>query len=637
MATPFPIIKRQENGQDIAYTNYFSGAWRRITDPQNIPDWGNIAPISEADFNKIYRGTVAGDYNWNTAMSQYNYLQQKDTAPPPPPPPDPNKFRPRDEGESLTSYLQAKQAYEMAKTGTSAISFGGTAPTAPIASTVTPTAPTASTTEAPEDTARSKSGEYYKIGNDVFSSATNQKIELEEFKKQGLNFALLPEGKYYKSGNDVYAPDGRKIDQMEFQKLGLNFALLPEGTAPATPITTPTPTPITTIPNLRNQAISELNKIGYANPDEGEIQGMIEALSKGTGGTAPTGTAPTAPTAPTGETQKQYVRYAGSPDVFDRTNGKYISADEASRIPGFDAQVEDLSSIRPDIKTEADFARLNQTNLQMQNYGVMTTAEDFNTNPLKAFMETYQQIWNTLGLTDLKTSYQQLADEKAEKIADVNDNPWLSEAERSRRITKLDTKYDEKLKTTLALFEAGQKEAQFVTSNALESYYKEKTFDQQVLLKQMDLAEQLADSYKSVKEVRGGLFDLKTGEWIVAPKAETGGSVVDERKWREDIAEELATIKNFSSREEALNELSKNSTALSVKLGEDGLNLLQAEVDRLFPVMPPPVPITAREFGQQVGSGARIIGSALSPSGIAGGFEEITKTLGSFLGGIFGK
>ena len=85
MATPFPIIKRQENGQDIAYTNYFSGAWRRITDPQNIPDWGNIAPISEADFNKIYRGTVAGDYNWNTAMSQYNYLQQKDTAPPPPP------------------------------------------------------------------------------------------------------------------------------------------------------------------------------------------------------------------------------------------------------------------------------------------------------------------------------------------------------------------------------------------------------------------------------------------------------------------------------------------------------------------------------------------------------------------------
>ena len=186
-----------------------------------------------------------------------------------------------------------------------------------------------------------------------------------------------------------------------------------EETPPLVPVTSPAPTPITTAPNLRNQANSELNKLGYANPDEGEIQGMIEALSKGTGGTAPTGTAPTAPTAPTGETQKQYVRYAGSPDVFDRTNGKYISADEASRIPGFDAQVEDLSSIRPDIKTEADFAKLNQTNLQMQSYGITTTAEDFNDNPLKAFMETYQQIWNTLGLTDLKTSYQQLADEKA--------------------------------------------------------------------------------------------------------------------------------------------------------------------------------------------------------------------------------
>lgn len=86
----------------------------------------------------------------------------------------------------------------------------------------------------------SESGGYYKIGNDVFESGTNRRLELPEFKQLGLNFALLPEGKpqrslsesgnYYKVGNDVFeSSTGRKLELPEFKSLGLNFALLPEG------------------------------------------------------------------------------------------------------------------------------------------------------------------------------------------------------------------------------------------------------------------------------------------------------------------------------------------------------------------------------------------------------------------------
>ena len=87
--------------------------------------------------------------------------------------------------------------------------------------------PQTETAVVPENLTRSKSGEYYKIGNDVYNSATDQKITLDEFKNKGLNFQFLPEGKYYKTGNDVYNPQGQKISLEQFQKLGLNFDMLP--------------------------------------------------------------------------------------------------------------------------------------------------------------------------------------------------------------------------------------------------------------------------------------------------------------------------------------------------------------------------------------------------------------------------
>ena len=60
-----------------------------------------------------------------------------------------------------------------------------------------------------------------------------------------------------------------------------------------------------------------------------------------------------------------YIRYQGSPDVFDETTGRYVSDIEAQKIPNFDTQVKQLNVIRPDIKTETDFAKVSGTNVAM--------------------------------------------------------------------------------------------------------------------------------------------------------------------------------------------------------------------------------------------------------------------------------
>ena len=55
-----------------------------------------------------------------------------------------------------------------------------------------PSPPTPPTTVA-ENIPLSKSGQYYKVGTDVYETATNKKIDLATFKSLGLNFEFIPE------------------------------------------------------------------------------------------------------------------------------------------------------------------------------------------------------------------------------------------------------------------------------------------------------------------------------------------------------------------------------------------------------------------------------------------------------------
>lgn len=72
---------------------------------------------------------------------------------------------------------------------------------------------------------------------------------------------------------------------------------------------------------------------------------------------------PSQPT-PTTPSQPRYVRYKGSPNVFDRYNGRYISYSEAQQLGIFNAgMVQDIDGIRPEVKVATDFALWDGKNL----------------------------------------------------------------------------------------------------------------------------------------------------------------------------------------------------------------------------------------------------------------------------------
>jgi len=53
-----------------------------------------------------------------------------------------------------------------------------------------------------------------------------------------------------------------------------------------------------------------------------------------------------------------YIQFKGSPDVFDVDTGKYISYQEAQKIPNFFSRVKKLDIVRPDITNESQFSLL---------------------------------------------------------------------------------------------------------------------------------------------------------------------------------------------------------------------------------------------------------------------------------------
>lgn len=66
---------------------------------------------------------------------------------------------------------------------------------APASIAPTPKPAPTPTTVVPENQNLSKSGQYYKLGTDVYAASGNRKITLDEFKSLGLNFDLLPNKK----------------------------------------------------------------------------------------------------------------------------------------------------------------------------------------------------------------------------------------------------------------------------------------------------------------------------------------------------------------------------------------------------------------------------------------------------------
>lgn len=149
------------------------------------------------------------------------------------------------------------------------------------------------------------------------------------------------------------------------------------------------------------------------------------------------------------------------------------------------------------------------------------------------FIKTYTDNLKAQGTSSIKEQFDKTVKEYADlqnelngEIAKINDDAWLTEGIRVKRIKSLQEKYEGKLeiltnkqKIFNSLYQQAIAEAKFLTTGEIAQQEKAMELTQQKQEAEDKLIQGVIDGkYKSIKEVNGGLFDLDSGEWIVQPK-----------------------------------------------------------------------------------------------------------------------
>lgn len=149
---------------------------------------------------------------------------------------------------------------------------------------------------------------------------------------------------------------------------------------------------------------------------------------------------------------------------------------------------------------------LTQTQTILSKYGI--NPPDQTKSPVQNAIDTYTQVHNSLGLSNIKAQYEgimaqntSLQNELSGKIEEINSNPWLSEALRSKKIISLQNSYTARFnaltnqeKLYQSLYQQGDQEAQFVTGKALEAANTAANDIKDAVTKALDIAGKQLDS-----------------------------------------------------------------------------------------------------------------------------------------------
>lgn len=160
-----------------------------------------------------------------------------------------------------------------------------------------------------------------------------------------------------------------------------------------------------------------------------------------------------------------------------------------------------------------------QTSLDdiLSSYGFSfnkNTGNQFKIAPVKSFKEVYSGLYESLGLSDVKTQVDEtlkkigaMDQELADKIADINENPWLSEGVRVQRVRQLEDRYELKkaphasnLTTLESLWNDGREEARYVATQSLNQYNQEREFQLDQIQEMQRQAENERESAIKISE-----------------------------------------------------------------------------------------------------------------------------------------
>lgn len=229
---------------------------------------------------------------------------------------------------------------------------------------------------------------------------------------------------------------------------------------------------------------------------------------------------------------------------------KYITKDASGRL--FYKEPENAPTRQIEANNEApEEPQEEETTLEedifgktkklLNKYGL--SVPNSNQTPINAFSESYKKLYDNLGLTSVKKRIEEankqivdIDNEMADKINEVNENPWLAEGIRRNKIVKVQEKYQQRrdsavnlLKLNQSLYDAGTEEARYISEQATSLSHNQEVLNQQMLFKAMDMVEKEQEATRKLsefdpstyKEINKGLYDLKSQKWIIPPASET--------------------------------------------------------------------------------------------------------------------
>ena len=164
-----------------------------------------------------------------------------------------------------------------------------------------------------------------------------------------------------------------------------------------------------------------------------------------------------------------------------------------------------------------------------KQYGLSFSSGDFANNPQKSIKDLVSEVMTATGLPDVKTritditsEIEKLNNQRDAEIADINDNPWLSESKRSALIGKITTAYENKtnnkvntLKLLQDTYDSARQEAQFAATAAINLYDRQGTFDQNKLEFLITQTEKRIEARNKLQEPKLGPTSVQEYEYAV--------------------------------------------------------------------------------------------------------------------------
>ena len=161
--------------------------------------------------------------------------------------------------------------------------------------------------------------------------------------------------------------------------------------------------------------------------------------------------------------------------------------------------------VTPAPKPDDYQAELN--NYLFNNYGInLGTVNPVFQDPITTIKGIITDVMSVIGVPEVKTQLEAIAkvrtglvDERDEEIAEVNTNPWISEAMRTRKITAIETKYENKIANKNSefdllqnIYDDARQEAQFAASLGVGLFESNRDFLQGQMEDLMNRAEKAA-------------------------------------------------------------------------------------------------------------------------------------------------